>query len=134
MSLHVRRGDYANNPSALSTHGLCSLDYYREAVNHIAEKVKEPHFFIFSDDMDWAVDNIRIKFPCEYIDHNKGPGSSEDMRLMSLCRSHIIANSSFSWWGAWLNPDPTKIVVAPKRWFARNVETPDLIPDGWVRI
>lgn len=134
VSLHVRRGDYANNQKTTATHGLCSLDYYQEAIQHIAKHVHQPHFFVFSDDIAWVKSNLTIDFPCEYVDHNQGAESYNDMRLMSLCRHHIIANSSFSWWGAWLNPSEDKIVVAPKRWFAKETNTQDLIPESWVRL
>lgn len=134
VSLHVRRGDYANSPKTAATHGLCPLDYYRAAIQHIAERVDQPYFFIFSDDPSWVKENLKIKFPCQYVDHNQGTASYNDMRLMSMCKYHIIANSSFSWWGAWLNPDPEKIVVAPKKWFANDNDVNDLIPQGWVTL
>ena len=117
VSLHVRRGDYANNPKTTKTHGLCSLDYYREAIKHISKHVQKPHFFIFSDDIAWVKNKLKIDFPCEYVGHNRGAESYNDMRLMSMCQHHIIANSSFSWWGAWLNPSTVKIVLAPRKWF-----------------
>ncbi len=134
VSLHVRRGDYANNPLTTATHGLCSLEYYQAAVRHIAEKVEAPYFFIFSDDVGWVKENIRIGFPCHYVDHNQRAESYNDMRLMSLCKHHIIANSSFSWWGAWLNRRAEKIVIAPKRWFANNNDTKDLYAQGWITL
>lgn len=135
VSLHVRRGDYVSNARTHAAHGVCSLDYYRAAVRHVAGRVKSPEFFVFSDDIDWARDNLDIGHPCHYIDHNRGVESYNDMRLMSLCRHHILANSSFSWWGAWLNPRTDKLVVAPSRWFAgggRRVD--DLFPNGWVTL
>ena len=134
VSLHVRRGDYAQDPKTNVTHGLCSLDYYRAAIQHIAAKVEQPHFFIFSDDMDWVKAQLKIDLPCHYVDHNHGAESYNDMRLMSLCRHHIIANSSFSWWGAWLNTYPDKIVVSPRRWFASANITKDLFPHGWLAL
>lgn len=134
VSLHVRRGDYANNPKTNAAHGLCSLNYYHAAINHIAEHIDSPEFFIFSDDIAWVKENLDIGFPCAYVDHNQGMESHNDMRLMSLCRHHIIANSSFSWWGAWLNSRPDKIVVAPQRWFANGTRSEDLIPGGWVTL
>jgi hypothetical protein len=135
VSLHVRRGDYLSNPHTLSVHGVCSLEYYVRAIHHIVEQVPDPVFFVFSDDLDWVKDALRIEHPCHYVDHNRGSESYNDMRLMSLCRHHIIANSSFSWWGAWLNPSPDKIVVAPSRWFADEKRvTDDLIPKGWVKL
>ena len=134
VSLHVRRGDYASNPETNVTHGLCSLEYYQAAIRHVSDRVKQPYFFIFSDDIDWVKDNLETEFPGQYIDHNQGAESYNDMHLMSLCRHHIIANSSFSWWGAWLNPRQDKVVVAPSRWFNNGPDTKDLLPDNWVSL
>jgi hypothetical protein len=134
VSIHIRRGDYVQNPAALAVHGLCSLAYYQAAIKTMAESINQPHFFIFSDDIAWVKANINIAFPCEYISHNQGADSYNDMRLMSLCQHHIIANSSFSWWGAWLNPSPTKIVIAPKQWFAIDKNTCDLLPNNWIKL
>lgn len=134
VSLHVRRGDYVNNPKINVAHGVCSLDYFRDAIRHVSSQVERPHFFIFSDDIGWVKDNLRVDVPCQYVNHNQGAESYNDMRLMSLCKHHIIANSSFSWWGAWLNPSVDKIVIAPKHWFANETNTQDLIPDEWLVI
>lgn len=134
VSLHVRRGDYANNPKTTATHGLCSLEYYQAAIQYISERVEQPIFFIFSDDVEWVKENLKIDFPCQNVEHNKRAESYNDMHLMSLCRHHIIANSSFSWWGAWLNPDPDKIVIAPRKWFANDNDVNDLFPQGWVTL
>lgn len=134
VSLHVRRGDYASNPQTTATHGLCSLEYYRASIQHIAERVHKPHFFVFSDDIAWVRENLKIDFHHQHVNHNHGAASYNDMRLMSMCKHHIIANSSFSWWGAWLNPSPHKIVLAPSGWFANETNTQDLIPQSWVRL
>ncbi len=134
ISLHVRRGDYATNPKTTATHGLCALEYYQSAIEYISKRIDQPNFYIFSDDTVWARENLKIDFPCRYVVHNEGPESYNDMRLMSLCKHHIIANSSFSWWGAWLNPDPDKIVVAPRKWFANGNNVNDLFPQGWVTL
>lgn len=134
VSLHVRRGDYINNPVTMATHGLCSLEYYRDAIRYVIERVEAPQFFIFSDDTEWVKNNLKIDFPALYVQHNRGKESYNDMRLMSLCRHHIIANSSFSWWGAWLNPNRDKIVVAPRKWFANQTDVQDLFPQGWVTL
>jgi hypothetical protein len=132
VSLHVRRGDYVQNAKTNANHGVCSLDYYRAAIQNILERVEAPSFFIFSDDIPWVKEHLVLDIPCRYVDHNQGVESYNDMRLMSLCRHHIIANSSFSWWGAWLNPDPQKIVIAPQKWFANDNIVDDLFPPEWV--
>ena len=134
VSLHVRRGDYANSPKTTATHGLCSLDYYRVAIDYVIAHVIQPHFFIFSDDIAWVKANLNIGSSAFFIDHNANQESYNDMRLMSLCKHNIIANSSFSWWGAWLNQNAEKIVIAPKQWFSKSTDTSDLIPAGWVRL
>lgn len=135
VSLHVRRGDYVSNPETMKTHGICGLDYYQRAIGYIEEKVKNPYFFLFSDDPDWVQQNLQLNHPYKVVQHNKGENSFEDMRLMSACRHHIIANSSFSWWGAWLNPSKEKIVVAPAEWYAdKQHDTKDIIPENWVKV
>ena len=134
VSLHVRRGDYINNIKTNAAHGVCPIEYYRAAIQYISNSVKHPYFFIFSDDIAWVKDNLKMEMPCQYIDHNQGASSFNDMHLMSLCQHHIIANSSFSWWAAWLNPNPGKIVIAPKRWFTNSRNTSDLTPANWVNL
>lgn len=134
ISLHVRRGDIAANPASLAFHGLCSLDYYRRAIEYITARIDDPEFYIFSDDIPWVKENLSLSQPCHYIDHNSGSESYNDMHLMSLCKHHIIANSSFSWWGAWLNPSPEKIVIAPEKWFASDFDSTDIIPEDWVKL
>ena len=135
VSIHIRRGDYVEDAKTNSVHGTCSLDYYHKAVDMIAGRIKDPHFFIFSDDPGWVKENLKLDYPVTYINHNLGKKDYEDMRLMSLCRHQITANSSFSWWGAWLNKNPGKIVIVPGQWFKDNsINTKDLIPAGWKRI
>lgn len=134
VSLHVRRGDYMNNQKTNATHGVCSLEYYKKAIQYVAERVAQPYFFIFSDDIEWVKENLIIDFPFVYVQHNRSKESYKDMQLMSMCCHHIIANSSFSWWGAWLNPGKGKIVVAPAKWFANQTSVRDLFPQGWVTL
>jgi len=134
VSLHVRRGDYVNNPKTTETHGLCSLEYYKAAIDYVSANVYQPHFFVFSDDIAWAKANLQINSVAVYVDNNASQESYNDMRLMSLCKHNIIANSSFSWWGAWLNQNAEKIVIAPKQWFFKAIDTADLIPASWVRL
>ena len=96
--------------------------------------MQQSHFFIFSDDLAWVKNNFKIEFPHDYVDWNQGEESYNDMRLMSMCKHHIIANSSFSWWGAWLNPCANKIVVAPRNWFVKMTDVSDLLPQEWVKL
>lgn len=135
VSLHVRRGDMVNHPEVARVHGSCDLSYYRTAVGRIAELVENPVFFIFSDDPAWCLQHLELSFPFYIIDNNQGEHSYIDMQLMRMCRHHIIANSSFSWWGAWLNDFPGKKVISPLRWFNEAPHnTKDLIPQGWIRL
>jgi hypothetical protein len=135
VSLHVRRGDYVSNPLYNQVHGTCALDYYQAALKLMTETVKEPHLFVFSDDLKWAKDNLKLKHPATYLGHNGEEKDYEDLRLMSLCKHHIIANSSFSWWGAWLCVNPGKSVIAPKTWFNDlTKDASDIVPSSWLRV
>lgn len=135
VSLHVRRGDYIANSHINTFHGLCSIEYYKKSIDYISKIINRPHFFIFSDDIAWIKQNLNIPFDKTYVANNQGTKDYVDMQLMSLCKHNIIANSSFSWWGAWLNNNPDKIVIAPKKWFNdESIDTKDRIPEGWIRI
>jgi hypothetical protein len=135
VSLHVRRGDYVTNPTTYRYHGICSAEYYQRAIDHLTSRVGMPHIFVFSDDQDWTRANLHFAVPTTFVGTNPPDCGYRDMMLMARCRHHIIANSSFSWWGAWLNPSPDKIVVAPQRWFGGSSnDTRDLIPPSWVRL
>ncbi len=134
VSLHVRRGDYITNPTVNAVHGVCSLDYYMECIDYIENKINDPQFYIFSDDMAWVKSNLKISSQVYYVDHNTIDNGIEDMRLMSNCKHNILANSSFSWWGAWLNPNPNKTVLTPKKWFNTTYDSKDLIPERWIKL
>lgn len=130
VSVHVRRGDYLN---IANTQGICGLKYYVEAISHIKCLTEPAMFIVFSDGIEWCKENLSEAFgstPVFYVDWNKGVDSFRDMQLMSLCSHNIIANSSFSWWGAWLNRNTDKIVVAPSIWM-NNGGWVDIIPDTW---
>lgn len=132
VSIHVRRGDYLNSEVHRN---VCSLKYYIKAVNYFKNKLNNPVFFIFSDDIKWSKNNIIIDKNTIYVDWNKGEYSYKDMQLMSLCKHNIIANSTFSWWGAWLNNNPGKIVIAPSKWFNYTwIDTRDIIPEKWIKV
>ena len=135
VSIHVRRGDYDSNPTTTAFHGLCSIDWYKNAANEFTKTNEEFHFFIFSDDYDWVKENLRLDSPTTFIKPSANGDEAQDMYLMSLCKHNIIANSSFSWWAAWLNLNKSKKVIAPKRWFAQNTHnTSDLIPTEWIKL
>jgi hypothetical protein len=127
VAIHVRRGDYLKN-SLLG--GICDLGYYDQAILSINSKIKDAQFFVFSDEMAWCRQNLNLK-NATYIDWNKGSNSYLDMQLMSNCKHNIIANSSFSWWGAWLNNNKAKIVVAPKKWI--NDSSSTLALKEWIK-
>jgi hypothetical protein len=135
VSLHVRRGDYVKNELARKLHGdCCPFEYYDQALKYIVEKLGNIELFIFSDEIKWVKQNFKFEQPVNFVDNNTSSNFS-DLRLMSLCKHNIIANSSFSWWGAYLNKNKDKIVIAPKKWFNNNsLNTSDLIPEGWVKL
>ena len=135
VSLHIRRGDYISNPTTNSVHGVCPLQYYQESIQVLSEKLGKLSLFVFSDDPMWAERNLSYEYPMIFVNHNGAEHAYEDMHLMSLCMHNIIANSSFSWWGAWLNNNPYKVVFAPKQWFKKEeMNTKDLIPGSWIRV
>jgi hypothetical protein len=135
VSIHVRRGDYVTDRATNQFHGVCGLDHYKAAVAEIVSRIREPHFFVFSDDHEWVKEHLLFDYPTVFVDYNGADKGYEDMRLMSLCRHNIIANSSFSWWGAWLNRNPGKTVIAPRKWFnSPDQDTRDLIPAGWLTV
>jgi hypothetical protein len=135
ISLHIRRGDYLR-PEIQALFGAPTARYYFDAVELIASKMAvEPVIYVFSDEPEWVSENLLLRFERRVMAHNGPDKNYEDMRLMSACRHHVIANSSFSWWGAWLNPSPDKIVVAPKRWFVdMTIDNPDITPSSWLRL
>lgn len=134
VSLHIRRGDYISDSGTNEYHGTCSLEYYKKCVNILKGKY-DISLYVFSDDPLWVKENLHFDCPATYISHNGAERAYEDMYLMSLCHHHIIANSSFSWWGAWLNPRKDKMVFAPKVWFRNKTnDTKDLLPDSWIRL
>ncbi len=134
VCLHIRRGDFANNPKIREHHGVSPLEYYYAAIQKIAPSVKNPHFFVFSDSMDWVRENLHISYPVTYID--QGPEKNyEDLILMSYCKHHILSNSTFGWWGAWLSKQKEgQIVIAPKKWLTKDFNTSDLLPKSWIQI
>ena len=131
ISLHVRRGDYIQNPYTNKVHGFCDLDYYKKAIKYILEKVDNPIFFIFSDDINWCKENFEFLENKIFVDKTKS--AIEDLELMKNCTHNIIANSTFSWWGAWLNEHNDKVVISPKKWFNINSQL-HLACNNWIKI
>lgn len=132
ISVHVRRGDYASNAKVRSVHGLLTLDYYNSATLFMANNVGNPQFFVFSDDIAWVRENLSLPWPTTYVESDIVDQDVIDLWLMSQCKHHIIANSTFSWWGAWLGTAAEKTVIGPRRWLADDpVETSTFSPSEW---
>jgi hypothetical protein len=142
VSLHVRRGDYL---TLSNHHPTLDVDYYRKAIWYFIEKGFD-HFEVFSDDMDWCRQNLNsdklTRATFMYHDNEKTgipeiANAHTDMAMMASCHHHIIANSSFSWWGAWMGINTDKIVIAPKNWFGSalsHLNTKDLLPENWITV
>ena len=134
VSLHVRRGDYITLDSANKWHWVSSIEYYEKAIAFMINTLQKPKFFVFSDDISWCKENIHFPDGIEhlYVDHN-GSAGHEDLRLMYSCDHHIIANSSFSWWWAYLGKNPNKTIIAPEKWLQiDSFNTRNLIPPSWI--
>lgn len=132
VSVHVRRGDYLHASHNGMYEGICTLDYYRKAMVQIREKEPEAVFFLFSNDMEWTKEHLAGP-DCVPVEGGSEEKGYLDLYLMSRCRHNIIANSSFSWWGAWLNDNPEKQVIAPARWI-NGRECRDIYTEGMIRI
>lgn len=161
IAIHVRRGDYVTNPNANKFHGTCPPEYYTRAVDRILETVSAtnteqlnpggisysagnriletasatPTVYVFSDDCQWAQQNIHLDCEMVFVNHNDNLAAHEDLRLMAACEHQVISNSTFSWWAAWLNSNPNKQIIAPEKWFAdAKAQNSDLVPDSWQRV
>ncbi|MDB4178788.1 alpha-1,2-fucosyltransferase [Amylibacter sp.] len=135
VSIHIRGGDYINNKKDNALFGgICNYDYYQRAIKHIKNIQKNPHFIVFSNDEKYARELLNdTNFTI--VNWNQGELSFRDMFLMSQCKHNIIANSSFSWWSAWLNNNKNKVVISPKKWFNNtSYNQDDIIPIEWIRI
>ena len=134
VSVHIRRGDMKNDPVTAELHGVIPLDYYQKSIEIIRSKISNPQFYFFSDDTNWAKENFS-NADATFVSGEISKTHFEDLYLMSQCDHNIIANSSFSWWGAWLNNNSNKIVITPNKWFNSGPQdTQDLIPSTWIRI
>jgi len=132
VAIHVRRGDYVSNPTVTKEFGVCTLDYYLKSIEYLKHRLSNPRFYVFSDDLEWCKLSFNaendIHFVTDFEDY-------QDLMLISSCRHQIISNSTFSWWGAWLNQNATKVVVAPEIWYIDpSFDTSHLIPTEWIRI
>ena len=133
VSIHIRRGDYLSNYRKIARHYICTPDYYIEAIDHLKQKLGvKAELFIFSDDPEWCKNELSINEERYQIISGTKRSSSHELIMMSHCNHHIIPNSSFSWWGAWLSQNPNKMIVSPKKWL-RNHKTPDIVPKGWIQ-
>lgn len=133
VSLHIRRGDYVNNARAHALHGVLPPTYYKKATATIIGFLADPTFFIFSDDIPWSRANMSLPGQTVFIEYTKHP--TEDLELMKHCKHNIVANSSFSWWGAWLNPNRSKIVTAPRYWFKQPKRSSHrIVPPQWITL
>ena len=132
VSIHVRRGDYLSETNQKIYGRICTLDYYKKAIRYFEEKYEDVTFFVFSNDLEWAKENLEMKNAC-FVDCNTEETAIYDMYLMSECRQNIIANSSFSWWGAWLNGHKEKEVIAPSKWL-NTVDVKDIWCEGWMKL
>ena len=135
VSVHIRRGDFLRKKIILEWHGVLTTDYYKQALNMLKEKHGSLNIYYFSDDPEWVKNYLLPLFPGQIVSGNISQTHYEDLYLMSQCKHNIIANSSFSWWAAWINSNQNKTVIAPLKWFDKaNLDTKDLIPDDWIRI
>ena len=130
VSLHVRRGDYLEPRFVKQYGGICTLDYYKTAIDIAVSKLSDPHFFVFSNDIEWCLNNLSLN-NATFVSNNTGINSWIDMYLMSKCKINILANSSFSYWGAMLNKN-SNIVIYPGKWY--NDKTPDIFPNNWIAL
>lgn len=137
VAIHVRRGDYVSLVSAASFHGVLPLTYYKAAVARVRERIDVPRFFVFSDDPEWCRTNLQLDDKATFVAHNSGADAWQDLVLMGRCRHHVIANSSFSWWGAWFADQrwgaSQRLVIAPASWFSGRPEQnlSDRFPAHW---
>lgn len=138
VALHIRRGDYVSDAKTNQFHGVCSLDYYQRAIKIMQKKNTNLTFFVFSDDADWVKQNLKAEGSFYFVNCNSPKQGFFDMMIMKQCKHFIIANSSFSWWAAWLSENPNKQIIAPEKWFSGAQEdkysTKDLIPMTWQQI
>ena len=132
VAIHIRRGDYVHSKYTHVYYNL-PLAYYLKAIQILAKKIKDPWFYIFSDDAKWVRENIKIGHYVTYVDHNPPSMGYQDLRLFSRCQHAVIANSTYSWWGAWLNNNPNKIIIGSKKWYRDPLRGQiSIYPKEWI--
>lgn len=135
VSIHVRRGDYVTSKNFEPIFNICNEQYYKQAVSEIVKRIAKPNFFIFSDDIEWARQNVKTGHNTVYVSGLDGGLPHEELILMSTCKHNVIANSTFSWWSAWLNSNTGKIVIAPGKWFNLSAQHGgECVPSTWYKI
>jgi hypothetical protein len=138
VCVNFRRTDFVHLQNSAQTHGVSEMDYYEKALEIIVQKVENPHFFVFSDDIEWCKENLNWNFPITFVGHEfKGNKFSAYLKLMRNCKHFIIPNSTFAWWAAWLSDSKNKIVITPQQWFkdsALQEQSGDIIPSDWIRL
>lgn len=134
ICVNVRRTDYVTVQASSQAHGFVGKEYYDRGIEVIAPRLKNPHVFVTSDDVEWCRENLRFEYPTTVLGHEyKGYKFGEYLTLMSRCKHFLIPNSSFAWWAAWMNTSASKTVVCPKNWFdAAKID--DVILPTWIRI
>lgn len=131
ISVHVRRGDYIKDKRITNIHGVCSIEYYKNAIKEMSNSISNAHFYIFSNDQAWCKENFDFISNITFVDKTKSV--FEDLELMTLCKANIIANSSLSWWGAWISSNEN--VIAPKKWFNESpIDYSELVPKRWKKL
>lgn len=134
VCVHVRRGDYISNKIASEIHGICPISYYENSIDYFLNNFKSPKFFIFSDDPAWVIQNMTLFPNTRIMDVNQPDEAYLDLSLMSNCKHFVIANSTFSWWAAWLSDFKNKTIISPKKWFKDDtINNKDLIPNSWLQ-
>lgn len=139
VALHIRRGDYVSNPRVSKSYNLCGKFYFENAINYFSQKFDDFNLIIFSDDVTWVKNNMQFPVNCIYIAdvaHSLGVdlNDAQEIIVMSRCHHQIISNSSFSWWGAYINKSPNKVVVAPNIWSQGFIQQPNILPGSWIKI
>jgi hypothetical protein len=134
VSIHIRRGDFTTKRN-VELHGVIPIDFYKKAIEVISQKISNIELFVFSDDIEWVKENLISRFPVTFISNDVTKNALEDFYLMTVCKHNIIANSTFSWWAAWLNSNTDKIIIAPKKWYnTSQFNYKDVYPISWIII